>query len=292
MLYPAELRAHIGWRSVYTAFLSTRKSACSHTSTHCFRRGQPEPAADKTEEAWGEYGMASKNDARHWLEVLGLAPGATQEQFEVAYRDLVKVWHPDRFVSDPSLRTKAQEKLRELNVAYEGLRRSGIPPRDPAPTTPPQTGPALWNKTAAARSSRWGTPWRLVTVVMATAVIVAIVLAIMMRRDAVVPTDIALTPAPPRRTPQPRFAQKSEPAPAPAAPTHGALIVLSEPSGGTIYVNDELVGHAPMTLPSLLPGAYRIRVQLGNYPAWSSTVQIEAGASEKLVAFIDKGRLP
>ena len=231
------------------------------------------------------------NDTRRWLEVLGLAPGATKEQLEVAYRDLVKVWHPDRFVSDPTLRTKAQEKLRELNLAYEGLRRSGIPPADPVPTAPPQTGPAPWIKTPQPHS-RWGTPWRLVTVVMATAVIVAIVVSVMMRRDVVVPTDIVLTPAPPRRAAQPRVAQKSEPAPAPAAPTHGALIVLSEPSGGTIYVNDELVGHAPMTLPSLLPGAYRIRVQLGNYPAWSSTVQIEAGASEKLVAFIDKGRLP
>lgn len=234
--------------------------------------------------------MAPTKDARHWLEVLGLAPGATRQQLEDTYRDLVKVWHPDRFQSDPSLRLKAQEKLRELNIAYEGLRRSGIPPADPAPTAPPQTGPAPWDKTPATRSSS-ATPWRLVTAVMATAVVVAIVLSIVMRRDAVVATDIALTPAPPRRTP-PRAAQKSEPAPAPAAPTHGALIVLSEPSGGTIYLNDEPVGDAPLTLPSLLPGAYRIRVQLRNYPAWSSTVQIEAGASEKLVAFIEKGKLP
>jgi hypothetical protein len=237
--------------------------------------------------------MATKteNGARQWLEVLGLAPGATEQQLDDAYRDLVKVWHPDRFQSDPSLRWKAQEKLRELNIAYEGLRRSGIPPADPAPTAPPQAGSARWDKTPTTRLARWGAQWRLVTAVMATAVIVAIVLSIVMRRGAVVPTDIALTPASPRRTPQ-RAAQKSEPAPALAGPTHGALIVLSEPSGGTIYLNDEPVGHAPMTLPSLLPGAYRIRVQLGNYPAWSSTVQIEAGASEKLVAFIEKGRLP
>src|SRR5262245_48106444 len=170
--------------------------------------------------------MAPNNDARRWLQVLGLAPGATREQLEDAYRDLVKVWHPDRFVSDPSLQRRAQERLRELNLAYEGLRRSGIPPADPAPTAPPPTGPARWDKTPATQVARWGTPWRLVTAVMATAVIVAIVLSIVMRRDAVAPTDIALTPAPQRRAPQPRPAPRSDPAP--AAPTHGALIVLSE----------------------------------------------------------------
>ena len=234
------------------------------------------------------------DDARRWLEALGLAPGATQQQLEDAYRDLVKVWHPDRFVSDPSLRLKAQEKLRELNAAYEGLRRSGIPRPDPAPSARAQTEPTPANDRPfpPPTPSRSDGRWRL-TVLVATAVIVAIVLSIVLRRETVInPTDIALTPAPPRRTPQPRVAQRSEPAPAPAAPTHGALIVLSQPSGGSVYLNDEPVGHTPLTLSALVPGAYRIRVQLGNYPAWSSAVQVEAGASEKLIAFMDKGGLP
>ena len=231
------------------------------------------------------------DDARRWLDVLGLAPGATKLQLEDAYRDLVKVWHPDRFVSDPSLRLKAQEKLRELNAAYDGLRRSGIPRPDPAPTSRAQAGPTPHDRPAAS-SSRSGGRWR-VTVLVATAVIVAIVLSIVMRRERVSPpTDIALTPAPPRRTAQPRVAQRSEPAPAPAAPTHGALIVLSQPSGGTVYLNDDPVGHTPITLSSLVPGAYRVRVQLGNYSVWSSAVQVEAGASEKLIAFMEKGGLP
>jgi hypothetical protein len=228
-----------------------------------------------------------KNDARHWLEVLGLAPGATRQQLDDAYRDLVKVWHPDRFQSDPSLGQKAQEKLRELNTAYEGLRRSGIPPADPAPTASPQTGPVRWNKTPATPSARWGMLWGFGAVLVATAAVVAIVLSIGMRRDTFNPTDIVLTPAaPPRRPPQPRVAERSEPTS--PAPTHGALIVLSEPSGGTVYLNDEPVGHAPLTLSSLVPGAYRIRVQLGTYSVWSSTVQVEAGASEKLIAFMEK----
>jgi curved DNA-binding protein CbpA len=55
------------------------------------------------------------------LTVLGLGPGATSVEAKEAYRDLVKVWHPDRFGSDPRLRGKAEEKLKQLNDAYSIL---------------------------------------------------------------------------------------------------------------------------------------------------------------------------
>ena len=55
-------------------------------------------------------------------ELLGLSPGASPEELKVAYRDLAKVWHPDRFLHDPRLQEKAQEKLKEINEAYDQLR--------------------------------------------------------------------------------------------------------------------------------------------------------------------------
>lgn len=55
------------------------------------------------------------------LDVLGLNLGATSAEVKEAYRDLVKVWHPDRFGSDPRLRQKAEEKLRQVNDAYRIL---------------------------------------------------------------------------------------------------------------------------------------------------------------------------
>ncbi|HLW78897.1 MAG TPA: J domain-containing protein [Terriglobia bacterium] len=56
-----------------------------------------------------------------FYSLLGLEPGATLEELKRAHRDLVKVWHPDRFNDDPPLQKKAQEKLKEINEAYEQL---------------------------------------------------------------------------------------------------------------------------------------------------------------------------
>lgn len=54
-------------------------------------------------------------------ETLGLDPGASPESVKEAYRDMAKVWHPDRFAGDERLARKAQDKLREINTAYERL---------------------------------------------------------------------------------------------------------------------------------------------------------------------------
>jgi COMPASS component SWD3 len=52
-------------------------------------------------------------------EVLGVKPGVSNRDLKAAHRDLAKVWHPDRFLHDPRLQEKAQEKLKEINEAYE-----------------------------------------------------------------------------------------------------------------------------------------------------------------------------
>ena len=56
-----------------------------------------------------------------FYEVLGVRPGASRQELKAAYRDLTKVWHPDRFAHDPRLQQKAEEKLKEINEAYEQL---------------------------------------------------------------------------------------------------------------------------------------------------------------------------
>lgn len=57
------------------------------------------------------------------FEVLGLAPDATQAQVHQAYRAKVKKCHPDQF-EDKEMQLRAQEKLVELNLAYEQAMRA------------------------------------------------------------------------------------------------------------------------------------------------------------------------
>jgi len=58
------------------------------------------------------------DDIELYFKILGLTIEATQQEAMEAYRDLVKIWHPDRFANDPKLAAKAQEKLKEINEAY------------------------------------------------------------------------------------------------------------------------------------------------------------------------------
>ena len=50
--------------------------------------------------------------------VLGLKGRVTRSEVRNAYLDLVKVWHPDRFGTDPRLQAKAQAQLKAINAAY------------------------------------------------------------------------------------------------------------------------------------------------------------------------------
>ena len=79
-------------------------------------------------------------DRNYYLDVLNLEPGATQEEIQKAYHDLVKVWHPDRFGSDPDLALKAEEILKGINEAHAALMRIPENPRhySPPATRPPQ----------------------------------------------------------------------------------------------------------------------------------------------------------
>ncbi len=70
------------------------------------------------------------SDLEWCYQVLELKPGASLEEVNQAYKDLVFIWHPDRIPKDnPRLLQKAQEKLKDLNSARDRLRahRSGNP---------------------------------------------------------------------------------------------------------------------------------------------------------------------
>jgi len=58
------------------------------------------------------------SDLKDALAVLELPPKTTRSEVKKAYRQLAKVWHPDRFRGDPDLQAKAEKKLKQINQAY------------------------------------------------------------------------------------------------------------------------------------------------------------------------------
>lgn len=57
-------------------------------------------------------------------EVLGIKEGASPEEIKAAYREQVKKYHPDKHQDNP-LQDLAEEKLQEINEAYEYLMKNG-----------------------------------------------------------------------------------------------------------------------------------------------------------------------
>jgi molecular chaperone DnaJ len=57
-------------------------------------------------------------------KVLGISEDATQEEIRAAYLALVKKYHPDKYTDNP-LKELANEKLKEINEAYELLTKKG-----------------------------------------------------------------------------------------------------------------------------------------------------------------------
>ena len=63
------------------------------------------------------------SELERYYRVLELEPGATLEEVNQAYKDLVFVWHPDRIPKENlRLQQKAQDKLKAINEAREKLR--------------------------------------------------------------------------------------------------------------------------------------------------------------------------
>ena len=55
------------------------------------------------------------------LEILELESVSSPGELKRAYRDLVQIWHPDRFHGNPRLEHNAGKKLKEITLAYKHL---------------------------------------------------------------------------------------------------------------------------------------------------------------------------
>ena len=56
-------------------------------------------------------------------DVLGLAPGASQEDIRIAYRELASQYHPDKVVHlGEEFQALAEKKFKAIQAAYDALR--------------------------------------------------------------------------------------------------------------------------------------------------------------------------
>src|SRR6185436_7697552 len=206
-------------------------------------------------------------------ELLGVKPGVSSGELKAAHRDLAKVWHPDRFVHDPRLQEKAQEKLKEINEAYE-LLISGKTPR-PAPP-PPRAGAetvyAVPVVSVERRSApRGGSSYKSALVVLLFLAVFAFTTKVLLDRRAKAQPQVVAEPVPvevatrpdantrteathkPNRTDatveeQPAVASDTTTSSAPA-PALATVTVLIDPESGLLAKPDCPV-RSRMTYPS------------------------------------------
>ena len=86
--------------------------------------------------------------------VLGVDSNASDEEIKRAYRELARKYHPDNYQNNP-LADLAEEKMKEINEAYDAINkmRSGgrrpissraVPTPPEVPSTPACGNPSIW----------------------------------------------------------------------------------------------------------------------------------------------------
>jgi hypothetical protein len=64
------------------------------------------------------------------FEILNVAPSATLEEINAAYRQLARMYHPDKLAGlAPELRELAEQHMKSINSAYDLLKRGAYAPQ-------------------------------------------------------------------------------------------------------------------------------------------------------------------
>ncbi|MBX2991215.1 MAG: J domain-containing protein [Bacteroidetes bacterium] len=79
-----------------------------------------------------------------YYRILDLPYDAPLPEIKQAYRDLVRIWHPDRYTRDERLQKRATLKLMEINEAYKML--CSITPSADQAAEPEEAEPIDWSR--------------------------------------------------------------------------------------------------------------------------------------------------
>ena len=63
----------------------------------------------------------SYNQMDQYYATLGIGNNASLKEVKQAHRNLIKLWHPDKFPNNYKLQKKATEKAAEMNIAYNKI---------------------------------------------------------------------------------------------------------------------------------------------------------------------------
>jgi hypothetical protein len=130
-------------------------------------------------------------EARRFLALLDLEPGATFEQVKAAHRRLAQIWHPDRFESDVPQRPAAEDRMKEINSAYTWLDAHRIVLEPPDPERRPRRRRSGPDTSSFPGALRFGRRWIVLGLLVGAAA-----LGVIASRDSLRPAG-ATTPLPP-----------------------------------------------------------------------------------------------
>jgi PEGA domain len=75
----------------------------------------------------------------------------------------------------------------------------------------------------------------------------------------------------------------------------GIIFVKTQPAGAKIYLNGKLFAeNTPASMPELLPGAYKVALELAQHYPWKAEVEVEAGKVtrvDKIILFPERPNL-
>ena len=75
--------------------------------------------------------MRGRTNYERCCEILEVAPGAPMPEIERSFRELIKVWHPDRFSDNPQLQIRATQKTSEITRSFQWIRKHAANLKEP-----------------------------------------------------------------------------------------------------------------------------------------------------------------